>query len=343
MAMLADRFSRRLIIALGMMGTSLAGIGVSLTQAFWQMVPFFVLMGFVGGTYHAPASSFIAQIVPSDKRGRVLGMHVTGGSASFFFTPAMALGLANLFQTWRASFFILAIPAMLVGILVYNSTEEHSGDVGAQAKETVALGQGPSEISSLGRGDQAQVSWAEIIRSIGIIACLAMVLQIAIGGVNSYLPLYMVDDHGISPRWAGLVVSLIAGAGVFGAPLGGALSDRLGRKQVILISLLLSGPLLFAVTRSPLGILLLLSLVAYGMSMSVRMPSMESLIADVVPVGRRTTALGVYFFMTMETAGFTTPIFGRLIDLYGLYVVFTCLSVGLCLVAAIALVFRKHI
>jgi hypothetical protein len=70
---------------------------------------------------------------------------------------------------------------------------------------------------------------------------------------------------------------------------------------------------------------------------------MESLIADVVPVGRRTTVLGVYFFLGMETAGFATPIIGRLIDAFGLDSVFTGLAAGLGLVAAIALLLRKHI
>ena len=158
-----------------------------------------------------------------------------------------------------------------------------------------------------------------------------------------YLPLYMVDHHGISPRLAGIVISVIAGSGVIGGPVGGALSDRFGRKQVILFSLSLAGPLFFAMTRSPYGIPLLVSLILYGLTMSVRMPSMESLIADVVPVGRRTTVLGIYLFIGMETSGIMTPVIGRLIDVYGLDPVFTSVAVALCLVAAIALFFRKHI
>ena len=170
-----------------------------------------------------------------------------------------------------------------------------------------------------------------------------MAMQIVFASVNSYLPLYMVDRHNISPKWAGIVISIIAGAGMIGAPLGGALSDRLGRKQMILYSLCLSGPFFLAVTKSPFGIPLLLSLFFYGLTMSVRMPAMESLIADIVPVGRRTTALGFYFFLGMETAGFTTPIIGRLIDIYGSNLTFTYLASGLCLIAAMALLFRRHI
>jgi MFS family permease len=86
-----------------------------------------------------------------------------------------------------------------------------------------------------------------------------------------------------------------------------------------------------------------LALFSYGLTMSVRMPTTESLIADVVPVGRRTTVLAVYFFLGMETAGIITPIVGRCIDIYGLDPVFTFLATALCVVAGAALLFRKYI
>ena len=86
-----------------------------------------------------------------------------------------------------------------------------------------------------------------------------------------------------------------------------------------------------------------MSLLCYGLALSARMPTMESLIADVVPVGRRATVLGIFFFVWMETAGIITPIVGWLIDMYGLEAVFTGLSTGLCLVAVIALIFRKKL
>jgi len=345
MAMLADRFSPRIIIISGLLCISLTGIGVSFTHTFNQMIPFFIAMGLIGGTYHAPATSFISQMLPSDQRGKALGFHITGGSASFMLTPAMALGIATLLQTWRASFFILALPAFLVGVIMCLTTKKIDGHGLAkeQGNGKGSLEKGPGEAMSKGSTEHAQISWSGITRAIGIIVCLSMAMQIVFSSVNSYLPLYMVDHHGVSPKWAGIIISLIAGSGIIGAPMGGALSDRFGRKQVILFSLCFAGPMFFAVTRAPFGILLLLALIFYGFVMSARMPSMESLIADVVPADRRATVLGIYFFMGMETAGITTPIVGRLIDLHGLDPVFTLLAAGLTLIAAVALFFRKYL
>lgn len=343
MAIIADRFSRRLIIIWGLISVSLAGMGVSLTNTFWQMMPFFIAMGLLGATYHAPATSFISQLFPPDKRGGALGLHNTGGAASFLFTPAMALGIAYVFHTWRASFLVLAFPALLVGIILWMTTHEIQGDIDQPGEKPKNPELSLNEMGPPGKVERTQLTWPQIIRSLGIMAFLSMTIRLFSTGVRAYLPLYMVDRHGISPKLAGIVISIIAGSGIIGAPLGGALSDRFGRKQLILFSVSLSGPLLFAVIKSPYGIPLLVSLILFGMAMSVRVPSMLSLIADVVPVGRRTTVLGIYFFIGQETSGLTTPIIGKLIDIYGLDPVFTIVAAGLCLVASIALIFRQRL
>ncbi len=343
MAVIADRFSCRLIIILGLISISLTGIGVGFTKTFWQIVPFFIAMGIIGATYHAPASSFISQFFPTDKRGKALGLHNIGGGASFLLTPPMALGVAYLFHTWRASFLILALPALVVGIILWITTHEIQGDVEEYSIKSNGPETPSKQTGTAGKAKKTQITWIQIVSSLGVIAFLSMTIRLISAGVRSYLPLYMVDRYRISPQLAGIVISLIAGSGIIGSPLGGALSDRFGRKQVILFSLALSGPLLFAVTRSPYGIPLLISLILYGMTMSVRMPSMLSLIADVVPVGRRTTVLGIYYLIGEEISGIATPIIGRLIDIYGLNLTFTGVAAGLSLISAMALLFRKHI
>jgi MFS family permease len=332
LAVLADWFSRRKIVILGLILISLTGIGVSMTNAYSQMIPIFIAMGIIGGTYHAPASSYMSQALPVASRGRGLGLHVTGGAASFLVTPAIALGIAALSGTWRASFFILALPALIVGLILWFTTEEIQGDI-----------EDPSPAAASEREKQNNVSWMQIIRSIGIVVFLSLFMQLVFASVNTYLPLFIVDQHGVSPKLAGIVISLIAGTGIVGAPLGGMLSDKIGRKQVIVLALATVGPLFFAVIYAPFGILLFLSLMMYGFMTTMRMPAMESLIADVVPVGRRTTVLGIYFFIGMETAGLTTPLVGRLIDLYGLNPVLSGLASGLCVVAVIALLLRNRI
>jgi MFS family permease len=337
MAMLADRFSRRLVIIAGLLGVGAASIGVSLTSTFWQMVTWVVVMGLFASTYHAPASSFISQALPLEQRGRALGQHVIGGSAAFIVVPIAALWLATFFDSWRAAFFVLAWPALLTCPLLWLGTQELVGDVTHRRPSSTNEQTGDAH-----ENDASAGPWLGILRAIGLLAFFVMVMQLVVSSVNSYLPLFVVDQHAVSPRWGGLVTSLIAGAGIIGAPLGGALSDRLGRKRVILVALSLSGPLLLAVTKSSYGLLLLLALCCYGLVMVARMPLAESLIADHVPVRRRATVLSVYLFVGQETGGLVTPLLGGFVDAHGFDAVLTTIGVMLCGIAALAWLLRKH-
>jgi MFS family permease len=344
MSLLADRFSRRSLIVLGLIGTSVSAMAVSLTNAYWQMVLCFIVLGLLGATYHAPASSFLSQSVSPDQRGRSLGTHIIGGSASFLLTPPVAVYIATWARTWRLSFFLLALPALVMSALLWLTTRKPRKARQIAEKARLAPSMGGSNPSGGPAGaPNPTLTWEQIIRAIGILVMISISMQMVFSSVYSYLPLYLVDRHGLTPEYAGIVVGLVAGAGIVGAPLGGALSDRLGRKQVILLSLSLASPLLFAATRAPAGIWLPLSLAAYGTSISARMPAMESLIADVVPPRRRATVLGIYYLLGQETSGVVTPLVGRLIDLRGLNPVFTGLALGLGLVSVMALAFRKRI
>ena len=60
----------------------------------------------------------------SGPTGRALGYHVIGGSAAFLFTPVAALWLATVLRSWRSSFFILALPALVSGLILWLGTEE---------------------------------------------------------------------------------------------------------------------------------------------------------------------------------------------------------------------------
>lgn len=344
MALLADRFSRRILIALGLIGTSLSAIAVALTNAYWQMVLCFIVLGLLGATYHAPASSFLSQSIPPDQRGRSLGTHLIGGSASFLLTPFLAVSIATWTRTWRLPFFLLALPALITSGLLWFHTRKFYEVRRTAEKARIAPSARGLNPSGGSTGDSnPTITWRQILRALGILAMISVGMEMVFSSVYSYLPLYLVDHRGVAPQHAGIMVGLMAGAGIVGAPLGGTLSDRLGRKRVMLLSVSFASLLLFATTRAPAGIWLPLLLAAYGTSNSARMPTMESLIADVVPPWRRATVLSVYYLLGQETSGLATPLVGSLIDWRGFDPVFTGLALGLGLIAVIALILRKRI
>jgi len=185
-------------------------------------------------------------------------------------------------------------------------------------------------------------SYLQIVRKIGILVGMSMMIQMVNSSIMSFLPLYFVDHHGFNSKSAGLMVAILFGAGIIGAPAGGALSDRVGRKAVILFSLALGGPLLLGITWAGAGVVLIIFLLTYGMVTVARAPVTESLIVDVSPSHRRTTVLGVYHLLSQETAGVLTPLVGYLIDSQGAGFAFTSLAAAFSTAGILALFFRNR-
>ena len=92
---LADRVGPRQLITMGISVVALSGLLVGLSQTYTMMAVFLVLMGLMGGGYHPAASPLISTSVEPENRGRALGFHLIGGSASHFLAPLMAAAIAS--------------------------------------------------------------------------------------------------------------------------------------------------------------------------------------------------------------------------------------------------------
>ena len=69
------------------------------------------------------------------------------------------------------------------------------------------------------------------LRAIGPLVGVALGEQLLTASMFAYIPLFLVDHHGVPSDLAGLAISVMAGIGIVSAPIGGALSDRFGRRR----------------------------------------------------------------------------------------------------------------
>jgi MFS family permease len=153
----------------------------------------------------------------------------------------------------------------------------------------------------------------------------------------------MVDRHHVPQDRAGLFIALVTGIGIVAAPLGGALSDRFGRAPVLLAATASVGPLILLLAHVPFGWPVVIVLLVYGLTLNTRLPVLESLFADAVPAHRRSTVLGLYYFVGQESTAVTTPLVGRLIDVTGPVEAFTVLGVIGTAVSVLLLFGRRRL
>lgn len=332
---LADRIGPRYLLLAGISGVALAGILVGLSQSYPALIVFLVVMGIMGGGYHPSATPIISMTVPPEQRGRAVGIHLVGGSASHLVAPLLGVAIAG-FLGWRGSFLVIAVPVLLLGVVVFivfgrftfADTPARVSPIGAApVGDAIPRGADGQLVDSRNPGTRRSAQVPFFVAMTAVVAALT-------ASMIAFVPLFLVDVLGVGESRAALGLALLYSTGLWAAPLGGFVGDRLGPLAVFAVATGLTGPLiiLFAINGSVVIAMVLLLFI--GIALFVRMTVSESFLVDAVPAARRSTVLGVYFFAGMEGSGIVTPILGNLIDRFGFRVAFSVS--GIVLMVALA-------
>jgi MFS family permease len=317
---LADRLGPHKLITLSISGVAFAGLMIGFSHVYAMMIAFLILMGLVGGGYHPSAPPLIAASVKPEKRGFALGCHVIGGSASYFLSPLIGAYVATRLG-WRGAFISLAIPVIIFGAFFH-----------------VILGRRVAMPAASGsRGGKRRVPRESIFqhRTIVVFIFMSAFTSAVMASSISFIPLYMVDQFHVPGKTAAAFIAIIYSSGLWAAPLGGYLSDRMGRIPMILGVCFLMGPAVFLINYVPFGIGFGLLLLVIGAVLMIRMPVTEAYIVGEVPDHMRSTILGVYYFCAIEGGGVLTPVMGSLVDHFGFYTAFTAAGSAIVLITSV--------
>jgi FSR family fosmidomycin resistance protein-like MFS transporter len=322
---LADRVGSRVVIVGGLFLMAAASLTLATAGAYWQLLALLVLLGIVSGSYHGPAAALIARTFSPRMRGTAMGIHITGGHLSFFAAPAVAGLLATATGTWRTPYIWFAAAPVAFGALLWL--------VAPHVHERTASG-----------GDRfaAFREIGRVFRDVGPVVSLSIAFQFGIAAVLAFFALYFVDVRGLSPGLAAVLFGVPQLVGVVGAPLGGWLSDRLGRRRVMLGGLVLMGPAVFAVTAVPTEALVI-TLIVFGLLWSMRSTVTETLVMDSAPAGRRATVLGAYYLVNAHVGGIGAPLFGLLAEAVGLATAFSWIGVAFVAMSVLALLIGRRL
>ncbi len=322
---LADRLGARVMVAISISGVALAGVAVGLSQTYLLLVVFLVLAALLGGGYHPAAAAAISASIAPQRRGRALGIHLIGGSSAFWAVPLIAAPIAVAWG-WRVAYISLAMPAFVLGVALYLLLGRR------QRRILAGL---PAQTAPPPPVETVRIRWRRLVPFIVMSVSAGTLVQ----SVLSYVALYAVDGLGVAEGTAAMLVAVMPAVGLVAAPLGGYLSDKLGRIPVLLAVCLLSAPLLYLMGLATTVPALVVVMLLLGLASNTRMPTSEAFIAGETPPSRRSTILGIYFFAGAEVAGLVTPVIGNLIDRYGFEFTFTAASLSLAAVTLVSAFF----
>ncbi len=225
---MADTGSRAKIMGWGLLVWSGLTAVNGMVNSFWTFL--LVRMGIgVGEASYAPAAnSLIGDMFPAHKRARAMGIFMLGlplGLMLAFFTIGY---MVKAFDSWRAPFFIAAVPGILLALFMFFIREPARG-----AAETVKVSQARVE---------KPLRKVLTIRTFWWLTLAGLAFNFATYANNAFMVSMMMRYFQVSIADASLATGVIVGlTGLLGLTLGGWVADRLHQRFA-------RGRLLFAAT-----------------------------------------------------------------------------------------------
>jgi MFS family permease len=282
MGNLSDRIGhRKIIIPAIILFSLLAGLS-GLATGVGTLILIRAVMGFAEGAY-APAS-IIATLDASKptRHGRNIGIQQMA-------LPLLGLGVAPILVTqllkvlpWHWIFAVVSIPGLVVALLLHKVLRNTKASEATMHTAT---------------HDSAEHKWTDVFRyrniPLNIAGMLCWLTCLVV--LSALFPSYLVDYLHLSMQQMGYVLSAIGFGGTLGTLVLPALSDRLGRKPVMILSVIGAALFLILLMRTganpPLLFTYLMMTLLFIFSMITL--TVGPLSAESVPVKLMSTASGL--------------------------------------------------
>lgn len=251
--------------------------------------------------WHLPASASLSHHFP-ERRGIVLAAHGVGGSVGDVVGP-VATGALLAFLTWRELLSVYAVvPFFLAACAIWSLRNIGRG----REEPSVQLSE---RVEATGQLLRNPVLWGlTVVRGFRGMALVALV---------TILPLYLSNDLDMGPANRGFHIGLLIAVGLVAKPAAGFLSDRFGRKQVLVPGLAWSCLAALALTVFDTGVPLTITIALLGLFLYPDQPILVAAVFDVVGRDVATTGLGIVASMAFLMSVFSPLIAGALYEAMG--------------------------
>lgn len=249
---------------------------IALAPSYYVLLVGMAVVALAASIWHLPAMASLSRHF-SHRKGAALSFHGVGGQIGDVIAPPVTVLLLG-FLSWRGIISIYAAVPIFLAFLVYwafknigRTSEESAETPGSQQDATMRALRNP-------------ILW--IVAFVGGIRGMAFIALI------TFFPLFL-DDIGMSAQARGFHFGALLLVGIVSTPVVGYLSDRLGRKIVLVPGLVLLAVMAFFLGGSDAGILLIVIIVLMGTFLYGDQPILTALALDVVGDEVPTTVLGI--------------------------------------------------
>jgi MFS family permease len=283
---LADRFSRKRIIVLGAIFWSGLTLLTAFTHTYWELLVRHTLVGVGEATFVTITPTFVADLFPEKKRGRIFGVFYlaipVGTAAGYLLGGKLGPDFG-----WRFPFYVAAAPGFLLALAVAFLPEPARGQFDS-LKET------PERRTLLGLA-RNPAFWAV---TVGMAAG-----TFSLGGIQVWMPTFLSIARGYTLKEANEIFgAIVVVCGIVASLAGGWLGDRLLPRMkgsyyfVSALSMALGVPVMIVALFAK-GPIMLPAIALAAFFLLVNTSPLNTALVNAVGAHIRATAIAVNIFL----------------------------------------------
>ena len=327
---IADSFNRQgaLIVSLAIVsfGLSMFVLGFS-SNYVWTLVAS-GLIGLGTALWH-PAAMRSVSLHFREKRGMALSIHGVGASIGDAIGPII-IGSVIVGVSWKYVLNLHLIPALIIALILWKSLGIMKNDKGHK-----------TDLSMYLLGLKTMLADSQVL---GVVIANTLV-QMGRLSILAFFPIYLEETLNYSASDLGIFLGLLYITGIISQPIMGVLSDKIGRKNVLVPSFFLMGILYLLMGLVPAGWPLAIVVLGMGLFFYAILNLIQTAIMDVAPEGVQGSTMAVQGIFSLPFTLSSPVVTGFLVTQFGIRTSFWYAAASSFLAALLLLPikFRKTI
>jgi MFS family permease len=313
--MLVDMVGRKgTLMALSLFWIGMPYALLSMTHSYWMVLVCVSLVGIGNNLWHPAAIATLAHRYPA-RKGLVLSLHGMGGNIGEAVAPLVA-GLLLATLAWRSVVVINIVPGIVMAtlILLYlgaftfeSNRQEHAAPQG--------VGDYLRNFRQLFRN-----------RALMLISTATGLRTLTQSGLLTFLPVYLAYELNYSSFAVGVCMAVLQLGGFVAAPVGGHLSDKLGRKRIIMGGMTVTGITIVGMALAAKTPLFVVFVALVGFFLYAMRPALQAWAMDATPKNMGGSTVGLQFTFSAIGSAIAPAVCGMIADAYNIYTAFYFLA-----------------
>jgi MFS family permease len=316
---ITDTVGRKgILMALSLFWVGFPYLLMGFSHGYLMLLACVALVGFGNSLWHPTAIPTLARLFP-ERKGFVLSLHGMGGNVGDAIAP-LVVGALLTVLTWREVVVLNVIPGLVMSLLllVFMGTVS----LGSRSRKNVVDDHQVQSLADYFRG----VPQLFRNRALIVLTTSSAFRAMTQNALLTFLPVYLAYEMGFNPFWVGAGMFALQAAGFAATPIAGHLSDRMGRRSIMMTSMAMCAVVLVFMGFAGKSHAFIAFVAILGFFLYAIRPVMQAWLLETTPRNMGGTSIGILFGAQAAGSSIAPLLGGMIADRWGLLATFWFLA-----------------